>query len=75
MFSEKTHVETSSKNGNSSAFKLLLETLLLALRVCTGFTTDVIWVNTKVYGVTGELTQSSSRRVSSFNDSSALLNN
>ena len=30
----------------------LLETLLLAIKMCTGFTTDVIWVNTKVYSVT-----------------------
>ena len=30
----------------SSAFKRLLETLLLAIKMCTGFTTDVIWVNT-----------------------------
>ena len=30
----------------------LLETLLLAIKICTGFTTVVIWVNTKVYSVT-----------------------
>ena len=42
--------------------------------MCTGFTTDVIWVDTKVYSVTSEPTQNSSRRVSSFKDSSALLN-
>ena len=49
--------------------------LLLAIKMCTGFTTDVVWVNTKVYSVTNEPTQSSSGAVSSFTDSSALLNN
>ena len=37
----------------------------------TGFTTDVIWVNAKVYSVTSEPTQTTS----SFKHSSALLNN
>ena len=49
--------------------------LHLAIKMCTGFTTDVVWVNTKVYSVTNEPTQSSSGAVSSFTDSSALLNN
>ena len=31
-----------------SAFKRLLETLLLDLKMWAGFTTDVIWVNTRV---------------------------
>ena len=33
-----------------SAFERLLETLLLDLKInmCAGFTTDVIWVNTRV---------------------------
>ena len=46
-----------------------------SLMMCTGFTTDVAWVNRKVYSITREPNQSSSRRVSSFKDSSALLNN
>ena len=41
----------------------LLETLFLAIKMCTGFTRYVIWVNTKMYSVTSEPTQSSSRRV------------
>ena len=53
----------------------LLETLLIAIKMCAGFTTHVIWLDTKVCSVTGKPTQSSSRRVSSFNDSSVLLNN
>ena len=43
--------------------------------MCTGFTTDVAWVNRKVYSITREPNQSRSRHVSSFKDSSALLNN
>ena len=39
----------------SSAFKRLLESLLLAIKMCTGFTTDVIWVNTRVCSVTSRL--------------------
>ena len=42
--------------------------------MCTGFTVDFIWMNTKVYSVTSEPSQSSSRRASSFKYSSALLN-
>ena len=30
----------------------LLESLLLAIKMCTGFSTDVTWVNTKVYSYT-----------------------
>ena len=40
-----------------------------------GFTTNVIWVNTRVCNVTSEPTQCSSKRVSSIKDSSAQLNN
>ena len=36
-------------------------------------TTDVIWVKSKVCSVTSEPTQSSSKRVSSLQDSSVLL--
>ena len=59
----------------SSAFKQLLETLVVNIKMCIVFTTDVIWVNKKVYSVTIKQTQTSSRRVSYFKDSSALLNN
>ena len=41
----------------TSAFKRLLEILLLALKVCTGFTTDAMWVNTKLYSVTSKPTK------------------
>ena len=58
-----------------SAFKQLLETLVVDIKICNVFTTDVIWVNTKVYSVTSKPTQTGSRRVSYFKDSSALLNN
>ena len=34
---------TMETEQQSSAFKRLLETLLLAIKMCTGFTTDVIW--------------------------------
>ena len=68
------HKKNAHNDGNE-ALSLILETLLLAIEMCTGFTTYVNWVNTKVYSVTSEPTQSSSRRVSSFKDSSALLNN
>ena len=51
----------------SSAFKQLLEALLLVIKMCTSFTKDVIWVNTKVSSVTSEPTQNSSRCILSFN--------
>ena len=54
--------------SSGSTFKRILETLLLALKMCTGF-------NTKVGSLAREPTQSCSRRVSSFKDSTALLNN
>ena len=54
----------------SSAIKLLLEALLLAIRMPSGMTTDVIWRN----GVTSEPSQSSCIRVSLFKDLSVLLN-
>ena len=49
--------------------------LYIYREMCTGFTTDVIWMNTKVYSVTSEPTYGSSRRIFSFKDASALLNN
>ena len=36
------HNQNTQKDGNSSAIKQLLETLLLAIKMCTGFTTDVV---------------------------------
>ena len=56
----------------SSPFKQLSETPFLIIKMCTGFSTDVIWVNTKFCSVTSEPTHSSSRCVSSFKDSLAL---
>ena len=67
--------ENKRNHGNSSAFNQLLETLLLAIKMCSGSTTDRIWVNEKGRSVTSEPGQSSSRRVSSFEESSALLIN
>ena len=58
----------------SSAIKQRLEALLLAIKMCTGFTTDVIWMNTNVCSVTKKPFQGSSRCVSFYKDSSALLN-
>ena len=57
-----------SGRKQSSTFKWLLETLLLAIKMCTGFTTDAKWLNTKVYRVTSEPTKSSSRWISPFKD-------
>ena len=59
----------------SSAFKHLLEKLVVDIKMCTVFTTDVIRVNTKVYSATIKPAQTGSRRVSYFKDTSALLNN
>ena len=59
----------------SSAFKHLLENLVVDIKMCTVFTTDVIRVNTKVYSATIKPAQTGSRRVSYFKDTSALLNN
>ena len=63
----------SQRWKQSSDFKWLLETLLLATKMYTNFTADVIWVNAEVCSVTSKPTQSSSRRVSSFKDSPVLL--
>ena len=66
----------------SSVIKQLLEAMFLAIKMCTGFITDVIWMKImcvvcqwmKTMCVNGESYQSSSRRALSFKDSSALLN-
>ena len=51
-----------------------LETLLLAIEMCTDFTTAILRMKKIVCSVTGEPSQSSIRCVSFFKDSSALLN-
>ena len=33
------------RNTMKMAFKWFLEALLFSIKMCTGFTTDVIWVN------------------------------
>ena len=65
------HKKNAHNDGNE-ALSLILETLLLAIEMCTGFTTDVIWVNTKMYSFTSEPTQSSGRRVSSISPTKKL---
>ena len=68
------HKQNAYNDGNrAQPLKWLLKTLFLAIKKCTGFTIDVIWVNTKVCSVTIEPTQSSSWRVSTLEDSSVLL--
>ena len=47
----------------NSAIKLLLVTLLFAIKMCTGFTINVLWMNTKLCSVTSEPIQISSKRV------------
>ena len=37
-----------------SVIKPLLEALLLVVKICTGFITDLIWMSTKVCSVTSE---------------------
>ena len=46
----------------------LLATLLLAINMCTGFTAEVTWMNTKLRSVISKPTQRGSRCVSSFNN-------
>ena len=64
------HMHTRKRAQPLNSF----QRLLLGIKMCTGFTTDVIWTSTKVCSVTNEPNQNSSRCVSSFKDSSALLN-
>ena len=67
------HNQNAHNDGNrAQLWKRLLETLFIAIK-CTGFTTVVIQVNTKVCSITSESTQSSSTCVSSLKDSSVLL--
>ena len=68
----KTIERWKQNSAFKTAFKLL-NTLFLVIKKCTGFTTDVIWMNRKVCSFTSEPTQSNSRRVSSLKDSSVLL--
>ena len=68
------HKQNAHNDGNrAQPLKRILKTLFLAIKKCTGFTTNFIWVNTKVCSVTRERTQSSSRCVSSLKDSPVLL--
>ena len=55
-----------------SAFKMAFKNSVPRHKKYTSFTTDVIWVNTKVFSVTSKPTQRSSTRVSSLKDSSVL---
>ena len=73
-FHMHTWAKCTKRWKQSSALKHLLETLLLGIKMCTGFTAYVIWTNTKVCSVINEPNQDSSRCVSFFKDSSALLN-
>ena len=52
MYIIGTQAKCTSRWKQSSAFKQLLETVLLAVKVRTGFTTDFVWVNIKVCSVT-----------------------
>ena len=68
------HKQNAHNDGNrAQPLKWLLKTLFVAINKCTGFTTDVIWVRTKVCSVISEPTQSSSRRTLPLKDSSVLL--
>ena len=70
----KEHKQNANNDWNrAQSLKRLLKTMFLAIKKCTGCTTDVIWVNTKVWSVTSEPTQSSSRPVLSFMDLLVLL--
>ena len=67
------HKQNAHNDRNrAQPLKRLLKTLFLAIKECTGFTTDVIWMNTKVCSATSKPTQSSSRCISSLKDSSVL---
>ena len=69
-----TMLVVNVKNIYQNTIKMhkTMQTLLLATKMCTGFTIDKS--NAKVCRATREQIQSSSRRVSSFKDSSELLN-
>ena len=69
-----TQSKCTKRWKQSSAIKQLLETLFLAIKMCTDFTTDVLNEH-NVSSAPSEPSQGSSRNVSSFKDSSALLNN
>ena len=58
-----TQLKCTKQWKQRSAIKQLLKTLLLVIKMCTGFTTDVIWMNIKVCSITSEQSQGSSRRV------------
>ena len=69
-----TQPKCTELRNQSSFIKQCLETLFLAIKMCIGFTTDNIWMNVCCFSVTSEPSQGSSRNVSSFQDSSLLLN-
>ena len=73
MYISKHKQNAHNYQNRAQPLKRLLKTLFLAIKKCTGFITDVIWMNTKVCSATSEPTQSSSRCVSSSKDSSVLL--
>ena len=51
------HKQNAHNDGNKAQpLKWLLKTLFLTIKKCTSFTTDVIWVNTRVCCVTSDLT-------------------
>ena len=68
------HKQNAHNDGKGAQpLKRFSKTLFLAIKKYTGFTTDAIWMNTKVCSVTSEPTQSGNRRASSLKDSSVLL--
>ena len=59
----------------SSPIKKLLEALVLVMEMCTGFISNMSWMKTtKVCSFTSKPSQGTSLYVSSFKDSSVLLN-
>ena len=44
-----TQLKCTKRWKQSASLKQLLEILLLVMKICIGFTTDVKWVNTKLY--------------------------
>ena len=58
----------------SSAIKQLSKALLLAIKMCTDFTTDDIWMSTKVCNITSKPSQRIDRCILCFKNSLTLLN-
>ena len=55
------HNQNTQNDRNSSAIKRFLEALLIAKKMSSSFTTDVVWMNTEVCSVTSKASQSSNR--------------